>query len=236
MAILKKKKQTTGGAGKKTGKKPPAKPRAKPRHTKPWAKPRNTKALAAYFRAFMARWLFVILASFWMFALGVFVGRGTAPFTDPAPDIGREVARAQKEAREKEYKALNIHRGGSAKKTDLTFYEDLKKSQKNVGKPLRPAVRRKKAPSVSSKPPPKPRKRFTVQVASMKNPEAAEKIAADLKRRGYSAYRTPGVVPGKGRYHRVRVGNFATRKKAGAAAKALSRKGFSAIVLMEKRD
>lgn len=65
---------------------------------------------------------------------------------------------------------------------------------------------------------------FTVQVASYRDREDAEELAQGLTRKGYQAFVAGAVVPGKGRWYRVRVGRFGTRKEAASFGESLMRK------------
>lgn len=55
--------------------------------------------------------------------------------------------------------------------------------------------------------------KFTVQVASYPQESEAQKMASDLKSKGYSAFYIPANVKGQ-TYFRVSVGQFATQKEA----------------------
>lgn len=55
--------------------------------------------------------------------------------------------------------------------------------------------------------------KFTVQVAAYTDEAEAQKMASDLKTKGYSAFYIPATVKGK-IYYRVSVGQFATPKEA----------------------
>lgn len=55
--------------------------------------------------------------------------------------------------------------------------------------------------------------KFTVQVASYADESEAQKMASDLKNKGYSAFYVPANVKGK-TWYRVSVGQFATQKEA----------------------
>jgi DedD protein len=55
---------------------------------------------------------------------------------------------------------------------------------------------------------------YTLQVVSYETPEHAERFAKTLRARGHKAYVVEAEVPGRGRYHRVRVGPFETRAEA----------------------
>jgi cell division septation protein DedD len=55
---------------------------------------------------------------------------------------------------------------------------------------------------------------FNLQVVSYETRDAAENFARTLRSRGHKAFVTQADVEGRGRYFRVRVGPFTTRKEA----------------------
>ncbi|PID40208.1 MAG: hypothetical protein CR984_04430 [Proteobacteria bacterium] len=57
---------------------------------------------------------------------------------------------------------------------------------------------------------------LTIQVASLKDGEAADQIVANLKKAGYPAYLSRSYIPGKGLWFRVRVGRYQNRDQAAA--------------------
>lgn len=65
---------------------------------------------------------------------------------------------------------------------------------------------------------------FTVQVASYRDRNDAEGLAQRLARKGYQAFVAEAEIPGKGKWYRVRVGKFGTRKEASAFGENLKRK------------
>jgi cell division septation protein DedD len=66
---------------------------------------------------------------------------------------------------------------------------------------------------------------LTIQVASLKDGAAAERIVANLKKEGYPAFLVRSVIPGKGLWFRVRVGSYANREQAAADIDRLTRSG-----------
>ena len=52
------------------------------------------------------------------------------------------------------------------------------------------------------------RGKLTIQVASSKDRDYANKMVVELNKKGYPAYRTIATIPGKGIWHRVRIGCF----------------------------
>lgn len=55
---------------------------------------------------------------------------------------------------------------------------------------------------------------FLIQVASFKEEADAEALVAELKTRGHRAFRQTANVPGRGIWHRVRIGSFKSQYEA----------------------
>ena len=216
-------------------------------------KKKEKKNRAASFKKLAGKSIFIILASFWMFVLGIFVGRGTAPFTYNINRIDDQLAELKKEFKKKAYEKHKINPNGFTSNTDLAFYEELKKTKsapllpegssaragKMTGRAKKKSVKKKekivKPPTGADKQKKTPKDIFAIQVASMKSSKAAVKLAADLAKKGYPAYKTSALIPGKGRYHRVRIGNFATRKKALAMIRKLRANGMRVILVQARK-
>ena len=74
-------------------------------------------------------------------------------------------------------------------------------------------------------------KNFTIQIASLKDSAAADKMVAKLKKRGYPAYRSIGKIPDKGIWYRVRVGYFKNRAEARGTIQRLKNEKIEAIIV-----
>ena len=74
---------------------------------------------------------------------------------------------------------------------------------------------------------------LTIQVTALKDGAAAERIVANLKRKGYPAYLSRIVIPDKGLWYRVRVGSYADRNAAAGDLARLTRDQNTPI-LVEK--
>jgi cell division septation protein DedD len=72
---------------------------------------------------------------------------------------------------------------------------------------------------------------FTIQIASLKDSAAADKMVAKLKKRGYPAYRSIGKIPDKGIWYRVRVGYFKNRAEARSTIQQLKNEKIEAIIV-----
>ena len=74
-------------------------------------------------------------------------------------------------------------------------------------------------------------KKFTIQIASLKDSVAADKMVAKLKKKGYPAYRSLGKVPDKGIWYRVRVGYFKDRAEARGTVNRLKNEKIEGIIV-----
>ncbi len=76
--------------------------------------------------------------------------------------------------------------------------------------------------------------RYTVQTASYQERGMAEDEVKRLKKRGYAAFIASLALPGKGTWHRVRLGSFSNKASAEKLQKALQvKEGISPIVVIE---
>ncbi len=198
----------------------------------------------------------------WMFVLGIFVGRGTAPVQFDIKKLQEELASLKAAVIKKERLRFKIDPGAAGNKTDMDFYEGLKKSEssaehkkkqlqvasKQNKKPLPSATdlerkkrdTREKADAVDSSPKGLPagsgsgaetENKITIQVASSKDPEAADRMVAKLKDKWYPAYRTVAEIPGKGVWYRVRIGSFKRKSEAQSTLERLKKDKIDAVLL-----
>jgi cell division septation protein DedD len=66
--------------------------------------------------------------------------------------------------------------------------------------------------------------KYTLQVAAFNNPQEAQDLVNQLKKRGYDAYQVTGSAAAKGTLHRVRIGYFQTLQEAKQFALAFEKK------------
>jgi len=71
----------------------------------------------------------------------------------------------------------------------------------------------------------------TIQAASLKDLGEADAMVKKLKARGYPAYKTIALVPGKGIWFRIRVGRYSSRDAAGDVARKLKKEGYRPILI-----
>ncbi|HTN42627.1 MAG TPA: SPOR domain-containing protein [Nitrospiria bacterium] len=83
-------------------------------------------------------------------------------------------------------------------------------------------------------PPKKASTGYTVQIAATRDRATAESMAGRLRRKGYSVFILPHVVPKRGTWYRVRVGHFTQRQAAQEMTARLSgREHLTAYVVRE---
>ena len=195
--------------------------------------------------------------SFWMFCLGILVGRGTAPVEFDIPALQKELAELKKAALEKTRQRYETDSEKADGKTELEFYEALKRAQDPPQPRIEPskasACRRpdgKETPAVTESTeasvPIKvraetfkktkrgvktalPPTAWTIQVAALKDASEAERMVSQLSQKGYAAYKLTGEISGKGIWHRVRVGRYQKREDTAAVISRLLNDQYSPI-------
>lgn len=203
-------------------------------------------------------YFFIFLISVWMFVLGVLVGRGTAPVQFDIEALQKELAALKKAQIQEEQERLKLGSDPVVKEPDLEFYEALKDT-KNVGllpsrvsksrekpstdktgavkkktgalkkaRPTKTPSAKRTAPSATAR---ASRKKLTIQVASLKDAQAADKMVDKYKKKGYPAYRVTGKVSGKGVWYRVRIGYYENRTDAESTLNRLKREKVKAILV-----
>ena len=204
-------------------------------------------------------WIFLIFfVSAWMFILGILVGRGTAPVKFDIEKLQNELAALKEDVVREELERFKIDSNAADNKTEMNFYEELKvtkeedslnidtSEQKKEPLPENTVSEPKKigpseeALSVKAHQENKPKtisktditnKNLTIQVASFKDPNVADKMVEELKKKGFPAYRSIGKVPGKGIWYRVRIGYFSTKSEADSMLKMLKKDKLDAILV-----
>lgn len=72
---------------------------------------------------------------------------------------------------------------------------------------------------------------YTIQAASVKKAKDADRMVAELKQKGYPAYRTIGKVAQKGIWFRVRIGEYNNKAEARQTLNKLKRLGLKPILV-----
>ena len=197
-------------------------------------------------RLALTGWCFgLFLALFWMFLLGLFVGKGITPANINFTEIKKRMMAegiwpGSSEMGRQESPPPSTTTKKKIPLKDLEFYEKLaKKKEAQLQKPAVAKTPPKEKPptTVASKPPPpaeqqnksseqqKPSTdRFTVQLASFKDLSSAKKFAARFRGLKHKATIREVELSGKGRWYRVQVGKLASREEATALANDLAKK------------
>ncbi len=207
----------------------------------------------------LVKWLFLLFfTSAWMFVLGIWVGRGTAPVTFDTKTLLKELAELKQTLIKQEHNSYQIDSSAKNGTKGLDFYEALKKTddlnddrnmQSDLHKQKKSELSQKQLPekkqlsveenkwipkkdeplkSVASE---KDNNKYTIQVASLKDTDSADTMVSDLKKKGYPAYRSLTKIPGKGIWIRVQIGDFNNHEEAGATIGRLKKDNISAIVV-----
>ena len=198
------------------------------------------------------------VASAWMFVLGIIVGRGTAPVKFDIEKLQKELALLRETGIMKALRKYKIHPGVDQHTTEMEFYETLKAAPKEgelktekkepPGKPLpekidsetkKIAIEKKAnipetpkatgAGAVNSKM--SESKPFTIQVASLRDQKAADRMITELKKKGFPAYRRTAEISGKGTWHRVRVGTYMSKQEANSILERLNKNQVKGMVV-----
>jgi cell division septation protein DedD len=112
------------------------------------------KASASWMRSSRVLWIgLFVFACGWMFVLGIFVGRGTAPVRFDIEKLQNELASLKQALVKKEQLRFKIDPDSAPQKTDMGFYEQLRKPDSGAEQgSVRPGTAIKKKNKYSPKP------------------------------------------------------------------------------------
>jgi cell division septation protein DedD len=116
----------------------------------------------------------------------------------------------------------------ATKKSLLPGKETGEKAGPIKKEPAKPPPKKQIASKSETKP---SGKVYTVQVAAFKAAKDADRLVAQLKKKGHPAYRTISKVEGKGIWFRVRVGKYNSRAKAQPTHDKLKKTGLKPIIV-----
>jgi cell division protein FtsN len=200
------------------------------------------------------------VASAWMFVLGIIVGRGTAPVKFDIERLQKELALLRETGLMKELRKYKINSGVDQHTTEMGFYETLKDTRKEVGLQtdkheqadkslpeqknsetkkalVTKTTKPKQTPATTGKiavganmPESKP---FTIQVASLRDISAADRMVAELQQKGIHAYKSKAEISGKGTWYRVRVGAYTSKAAADSTLAKLKKKQVQGMVVLK---
>ncbi len=199
------------------------------------------------FKLFMLPIIVALMAGF--FFLGYYVGKYQSKtgaqneILPPLPDIvsknlpAKEEFTFYKTLTDKNDKTVSInlkpapaHDETKTEKKQPVVEPTAKQQNQATNKPSQVQVKKEAVqPSSSSV-----RIKYTLQLASYQEKELADADVKKLKQRGYAAFIVSADVPGKGTWHRVRIGSFSNKAAAEKLQKEIKAKeGFTVIVVME---
>jgi len=187
-----------------------------------------------------AVWLVILcFVSAWIFLLGILVGRGTAPVQFDINALQKELSELRHAILKKEKNLIKTDTDYLSGKTDFDFHEAFKKSKPDTDPqftkktPVAAAEKSMHADEKKSIPTKKQSvkivkksdkrestskkntgvadKMLTIQVASLRDPKIADQMVNALKKRGYPAYKTIGIISENNIWYRVRAGYFKNR-------------------------
>ncbi|MBF0117250.1 MAG: SPOR domain-containing protein [Desulfobacterales bacterium] len=164
----------------------------------------------------------IIFISAWMFSLGIFVGRGTAPIRfdinnleqkaiNIKESLQEELGRLKETFQKKEIYRFKINPEEAANKPDLEFYENLKKNDSNYNIMPQPKALTPPKPIVPPKPPEPVQKNL------------AESVTTTIDNTGKAEKKEPNVT--------IQVGSFKDGKEAGVYVDQLKKKGYPAYIV-----
>ena len=90
------------------------------------------------FKGLAAKYGLLIFVSAWMFVIGVLVGRGTAPVKFKTNDLSEELLTLKEADIQQQMTRIKIKTEDSKAKTDLGFYQELKKNKTPLRKTHNP--------------------------------------------------------------------------------------------------
>jgi len=207
-----------------------------------------------------AGWLVIFcFVSAWIFLLGILVGRGTVPVQFDIDALQKELSELRRAILEKEKKLIKTDTDYLSGKTDFDFHEAFKKSKPDTDpqftkktpaaaseKPM-PADEGNSVPtkrqtvnivkksdkrkSTLKKKPEAAVKMLTIQIASLRDPKIADQLVSSLKKKGYPAYKTIGIISENNIWYRVRAGYFKNRAGSRKMMNELKKKHKGAILV-----
>ena len=108
---------------------------------------------------------------------------------------------------------------------------DSMKENKNVSNMAGAEESSRNVPVPALSPAAEPEKKLTIQVASLRDPDVADRMVAGLKDKRYPAYRAAAEVPGNGIWYRIRIGSFKNRAEAHSTMERLQKDKINAVLL-----
>jgi len=192
-------------------------------------KPSAPKKKYAFRLTRKGAWLWIFLIFFistWMFALGILVGRGTAPVRFDIDKLRKELAELKEKTLTAELRRFKISKNTIEEKPDLAFHEALKTTKEEILLPAKP-LEEKKNPSASK--PVQKRKQAVEKKAAPKSVKPETSGSAPKKETAQSASDRQN-----NKRMSVQVASVREQKDADRLVKSLKGKGFPAYRAIAK--
>jgi cell division septation protein DedD len=74
-------------------------------------------------------------------------------------------------------------------------------------------------------------KKLTIQIASLRDPKVADQLVASLRKNGFPAYKTMGIISENNIWYRVRAGYFQNKAESRTMMAKLKKKHKGAFLL-----
>ena len=195
------------------------------------AKKKKKKEKSLYDRrikGWAGRYGLLIFISAWMFVIGVLVGRGTAPVKFKTNNLPEELATLKEADIQKQMARVKIKTEDSKAKTDLDFYQELKKNKR----PVKQTDSRK---NVLTKTPAKKETRATDNKNASK-PTAAKSQTQNKAVKKSLVVKLPAPEPvqskkpgNSGKNLTIQAASLKDRSEADVLVKTLKGKGYPAF-------
>ncbi len=192
-------------------------------------------------KKFWARAGILLAVSVWMFTLGILVGRGTAPVKFDIHNLEQTLLDKRQAEAEKEVAATSKDIQSGPRKTELGFYKALKSAKTDdqlsgiSSKPKTEMTPRQRPENNGASPQTRSTAGlYTVQVASLRSKDSAQRIANELIKKGYDAFFASSSSSGAGTWYRVRIGNYKNKSDANNMARLMKKESFQPIVVRRK--
>ena len=188
----------------------------------------------------------------WMFALGVLVGREQAPIEFDVDVLEKQINKLRQKESVTKNGGTSKKSGAPRDKNQLDTYEALPENREDTKIPKKPKAKPETSQSrTSSKKATAPDAKgdknksrntvaavktgsYTIQAASVRNKTDADRLVKKLTQKGYPAYLLISHIEGKGTWHRVRIGSYASKDKAQPVLNKLRRAGMKPILVKTK--
>ena len=180
----------------------------------------------------------LILICAWFFILGIFVGRGLVPVPGQNEVFKKQLAQAEKNLRagaetseEEKPAAPKADKQPSSAEKEPTQPEATLPPAADQPEEKVPLVEKHIQKNEEEHTDDMGDKIFTIQVAALREKDAADKLFEKLKNGNYDPYVVEAALPDNVTWYRMRCGRFADHTEAAPVLKKLRDEGYSPILV-----